>query len=68
LVRRWEPCSPDGMGKASEVTIAKAGVDVAEETRCELFAGRDILMVNAAIMDGDNQPSNAPWVVELELA
>jgi hypothetical protein len=69
LVRRWQTCSPGrSVEKPSEVTIAKAGVDVAEKTRGELYAGRDTLMVNAAIMDGDNQPSNAPWVVELALA
>jgi hypothetical protein len=68
LVRRWEPCSPGSMEKSPEVTIAKAGVDGAESTRCEFYAGQDTLMVNAAIMDGGNQPSNAPWVVELMLA
>jgi hypothetical protein len=68
MVQRWQPCSPESMEKPSEVTITKAGVDVAEETRRELHAGRDTLMVNAAIMDDSNQPSNAPWVVELELA
>jgi hypothetical protein len=68
LVQKWQPRSPDGsIEKASEVTIAKAGVDGAEKTRRELCTGRDTLMVNAAIMDGDNQPSNAPWVVELAL-
>jgi len=50
------------------VTVAKAGVGVAEEVRHKLYAGLDTLMVNAAIMDGSNQPSNAPWVVELALA
>jgi hypothetical protein len=68
LVRRWEPCSPGSMEKSPEVTIAKAGVDGAESTRCEFYAGQDTLMVNAAIMDDGNQPSNAPWVVELMLA
>jgi hypothetical protein len=56
------------MEKSPEVTIAKAGVDGAESTRCEFYAGQDTLMVNTAIMDGGNQPSNAPWVVELMLA
>lgn len=29
--------------------------------------GRETLMVNAAILDGKNQPINAPWLVELDL-
>ncbi|OAG06874.1 Metallo-dependent phosphatase, partial [Paraphaeosphaeria sporulosa] len=28
---------------------------------------QETLMVNAAIMDDDNQPENAPWLVELDL-
>jgi len=56
------------MEESSEVTIAKAGVDGAEEIGRTLYAGQDTLMVNAAIMDGDNQPRNDPWVVELALA
>ena len=68
LVQRWQPCSPDGsIEKASEVTIAKAGVNTAEKSTRKLCAGQDTLMVNAAIMDDDNQPGNAPWVVELAL-
>jgi hypothetical protein len=69
LVRRWQPRGLDGsMEESSEVTIAKAGVDGAEEIGRTLYAGQDTLMVNAAIMDGDNQPRNDPWVVELALA
>ena len=68
-IQRWQPESPErSVGTPSEVTIVKAGVDGAEEIRRTLYAGQDTLMVNAAIMDGDNQPKNAPWVVELALA
>ena len=49
------------------MTIAKAGVNTAEKSTRKLCAGQDTLMVNAAIMDDDNQPGNAPWVVELAL-
>ncbi|KAJ8064024.1 hypothetical protein OCU04_007865 [Sclerotinia nivalis] len=30
-------------------------------------SGEETLMVNAAIMDGEHQPNNAPWVINLEL-
>jgi len=71
MVQEWQPDSLSfrSMEKSLEVTTAKAGVDgAAEKARRKLYAGQDTLMVNAAIMDEFNQPSNAPWVVELALA
>lgn len=38
-----------------------------EPVRLLLFHGQQSLMINAAIMDGRNEPKNAPWLVDLEL-
>lgn len=35
--------------------------------RPSIHRGRETLMVNAAIMDENNEPNNAPWIIELEL-
>lgn len=52
--------------KRLHVMVSKAGV---QEQAKEMIVvrGDDTLMVNAAIMNGKNQPINAPWVVDLEL-
>lgn len=39
-----------------------------EPVRLSLFHGQQSLMINAAIMDGRNEPKNAPWLVDLELS
>ena len=38
-----------------------------EAIRFPLIHGQQTLFVNAAIMDGKNQPINAPWLVDLDL-
>ncbi|KAF7931479.1 uncharacterized protein EAE98_004215 [Botrytis deweyae] len=30
-------------------------------------SGKETLMVNAAILDGEHQPTNAPWIINLDL-
>lgn len=30
-------------------------------------SGKETLMVNAAILDGEHQPNNAPWIINLDL-
>ena len=42
-------------------------VDVSEEGGRELKDGEETLFVNAAVMDVDYRPVNAPWVVDLDL-
>lgn len=32
-----------------------------------ILRGEETLMVNAALMDGKNQPANAPWIIDLDL-
>ena len=38
-----------------------------DPTHFPLVRGQQTLMVNAAIMNGRNEPTNAPWLVDLEL-
>lgn len=38
-----------------------------EPTGCAVAYGQETLMVNAAIMTGENDPDNAPWLVDIEL-
>jgi hypothetical protein len=38
-----------------------------ESMDVDMRVGKETLMVNAAIMDGKNKPTNAPWIVDLEL-
>lgn len=46
---------------------AESYVDVSNTAQHPLQRGADTLMVNAAIMDHDNHPVQAPWVIDLEL-
>lgn len=65
MVMSWdEGGSEEGFG----ATIARAGIEKdGAAQRVKLVPGHDTLMVNAAIMDDRNQPSNAPWIVDLPL-
>ena len=38
-----------------------------EPKKCPIRFGKQTLMVNAAIMDGQYKPNNAPWFLELDL-
>ncbi|TVY73133.1 Metallophosphoesterase domain-containing protein [Lachnellula suecica] len=38
-----------------------------ESSHWPIEFGKQTLMVNAAIMDGKNQPTNDPWVIDLDL-
>ncbi|KAK4979808.1 hypothetical protein LTR42_000115 [Elasticomyces elasticus] len=42
-------------------------LDVSNTARQPLQHGTDTLMVNAAIMNHENQPVQAPWIIDLEL-
>ncbi|KAK4904524.1 hypothetical protein LTR49_026044 [Elasticomyces elasticus] len=42
-------------------------LDVSNTARQPLQHGTDTLMVNAAIMNPENQPVQAPWIIDLEL-
>ncbi|KAF7900874.1 hypothetical protein EAF00_003095 [Botryotinia globosa] len=33
----------------------------------DIESGKETLMVNAAILDGEHQPTNAPWIINLDL-
>lgn len=44
-----------------------AFVDLSESGKSPLKFGEETLFVNAAIMDGEYRPRNAPWVVDLDL-
>lgn len=38
-----------------------------EAMELSVESGKETLMVNAAILDGNHQPTNAPWIINLEL-
>lgn len=38
-----------------------------ETVRSLLIRGYESLMVNPAIVDGENRPTDAPWLVDLKL-
>lgn len=42
-------------------------VDVSESSGAAIRPGKETLFVNAAIMDVEYKPINAPWVVDLDL-
>jgi hypothetical protein len=42
-------------------------IDVSSTAQHPLQYGAETLMVNAAVMDHDNQPVQAPWIIDLEL-
>ncbi|KAK3112851.1 hypothetical protein LTR53_010429 [Teratosphaeriaceae sp. CCFEE 6253] len=69
LLQNWQPVGTDGStGKIAAVVVAQAGKPESCGQNMSLRVGLDTLMVNAAVMDGCNQPVNAPWLVELDLA
>lgn len=44
-----------------------AYVDISSDGKGQLQFGQETLFVNASIMDVRYNPSNAPWVIDLEL-
>ena len=46
---------------------AESYLDFSNTAQHPLQHGTDTLMVNAAIMNHDNQPVQAPWIIDLEL-
>nr|OQO22404.1 hypothetical protein B0A51_12203 [Rachicladosporium sp. CCFEE 5018] len=65
-VRTWNG-QETNEGEEIEISISRAGVEDAGKESKSLRAGRETLMVNAAIMNNSNRAVNAPWVVEMEL-
>jgi len=57
----------DGKDTILEGQIQPSHVDVSKSSSKPLQFGNETLMINASIMDGNNHPNFAPWVVELEL-
>ena len=53
--------------KGAVLEAGAAFVDVSTRGEKPLQFGRDTLFVNAAIMDVEYNPSNAPWVIDLDL-
>ncbi|KAI9691715.1 MAG: hypothetical protein M1822_007787 [Bathelium mastoideum] len=56
---------PDGVMKNS--SRRRGYARIGEQTQKELVKGKQTLMLNAAIADGEGRPGNAPWLVELSL-
>ncbi|KAF2491338.1 hypothetical protein BU16DRAFT_433027, partial [Lophium mytilinum] len=56
---------PEGLMKNSN--RRRGYVKVSDATKEALVHGKQTLMVNAAIMDWESQPHNAPWLVVLDL-
>ena len=54
-------------GKLGKVDVQKGEEGGVGVVKAEVVRGRETLMVNAAIMDGENRPVNRPWVVEISL-
>jgi hypothetical protein len=46
---------------------AQSYVNVSNSALHPLQYGSETLMINASTMDHDNQPIQAPWIVDLEL-
>ena len=69
MLQTWETSSNRHVaGKATNVTVASVGLaGAAVMESMDLMIGTATLVVNAAIMDGRNQPVNAPWMIELDL-
>lgn len=65
-LKSWEDAKSD-RGKVT-ATIARSAQKQADVQQLKLVPGQDTLMVNAAIMDDRNQPTNALWIVELPIA
>lgn len=71
----WDEHSSGGEHKKIHVDVEKkeaaegkaACLDVSATSDTPLDSGKETLMVNAAIMDLDYVPRNAPWLVDLEL-
>ncbi|KAI9659557.1 MAG: hypothetical protein M1821_001816 [Bathelium mastoideum] len=56
---------PDGVMKNS--SRRRGYARIGEQAQKELVKGKQTLMLNAAIADGEGRPGNAPWLVELSL-
>lgn len=47
--------------------LVPSHIDVSSTAQHPLQYGKETLMINASVMDHDNQPVQAPWIVDLEL-
>ena len=54
-------------GAAQAASASQVGTERGCREDFALRRGEDTLIVNAAIMDDENSPTHAPWIVELEL-
>ena len=75
----WSGLRPDYDDEKSvlrkrRIDVAKHGgrqnpsyIDISRDAEHPLVFGRETLMVNAAIIDGENNPVNAPWIVDIDL-
>ena len=63
----WQPMDSESGDAPNEEKSNRSGTAYPEATPFQLVHGQKTLMVNAAIMDGTNQPSNAPLLVDLDL-
>ena len=66
----WSGLLPDYDDEKSirrRESLEPSRLDVSNTGKQPLQYGSETLMVNAAIMDHENQPVNAPWIVDLEL-
>ncbi|MCJ1399221.1 hypothetical protein MMC11_002423 [Xylographa trunciseda] len=67
--RNWDENSVQKLQPSKDVVIQPGGafVDVSTGGGVPLEFGKETLFVNAAIMDVQYQPDNAPWVIDLDL-
>ena len=68
----WSGLLPDyddekSVRRRQTLATVDSHIDVSSTAQRPLQHGTETLMVNAAIMDHDNQPVQAPWIVDLEL-
>lgn len=66
-IKKWAS-SECQMPEMTSIGISAGGQPERPAEQVTIAAGRDTLMVNAAIMDEKNQPSNAPWIIDLPLS
>ena len=57
----------DWKSKKNFISSTKGGYAYGKPTKSSVKHERQTLMVNAANIDNDNRPVNAPWLVDLEL-
>ena len=50
-----------------ELSAASSHIDLSKDGRAPLKFGEETLFVNACITDGHYNPTNAPWVIDLDL-